>query len=220
MAVIALYPLSRIPWLRGRPVSPEVDCIPLYLQRAVVSDNVLNGMLLIVKMLAMCHVSFVCSHIPHVVLNKNYTISRWQHFLIPHICSLDFIHDLCDLRNKSAQALRLLSCNQLCPVLSLHWDTHTHTHTHTHTLFSERQSLLSSFPSARYSTWNCTMASSFHILSNWWYSIIQLYAVLFNWVNVGTVGWRTAPRDGSFWVRIPVWYLEIFKNPVLSGRIQ
>jgi len=72
-------------------VSPEVDCIPLYLQRAVVSDNVLNGMLLIVQMLAMSSVSVMCSHIPRVVLNRNYTIYRWQHFLIPQNYSVALI---------------------------------------------------------------------------------------------------------------------------------
>ena len=99
LAVAALWPLSCIPWLRGFPVPPEVDCIPHYLERAVVSDNLLNGMLLIVQMLAMRSVSFVCSHIPHVILNRKYTIYRWQHFLLPQNYSLALIHDWCDSIN-------------------------------------------------------------------------------------------------------------------------
>jgi hypothetical protein len=76
-------------------VSPEVDCFPFYLHRVVVSDNVLNGMLLIVQLLAMCSVSFMCLHIPHVILNRNYTICRWQHFLIPQNYSVALNQDRC-----------------------------------------------------------------------------------------------------------------------------
>lgn len=53
-----------------------------YLHRAVASDNLLNGMLLIIQTLDMCGGSFIGSRVLYVVLKIHYTIYRWQLFQI------------------------------------------------------------------------------------------------------------------------------------------
>jgi hypothetical protein len=73
-------------WLESSPSAPyhaspdseDILCrrkliASLYLHRAVASDNLLNGMLLIIQTLDMCSVSFIGSRVLYVILKIKYS---------------------------------------------------------------------------------------------------------------------------------------------------